>query len=470
MTYSLSLANIVPSASAFVVRVNTTTRSVSKVVVSGTKVQLTLASNVAAGDVVTVAYTKPTRNQIQSTTGAQAATISAQTVTNNVIAAVPVYVSSVIANATPSLLEMTYSLTLANKVPAISAFAVTVNSATRSVTKVAVSGTRVQLTLGSPVVSGDVVVVSYTRPATNPLQTASGGMAVNIAGKPVTNNTVNRDPVISITSPANNTPFVSPANITITASASDSDGTITLVEFYNGTTKLGSASAVPWSFAWDNVEEGTYSLTATVTDNRNARIVSSAISVTVTAAPVSINQPPVVTISSPTKGNEYETPTNIDIAVAASDPDGSISRVVLYNGSTKLVELTNAPYLYTWKNVKTGNYSIKAFAYDNLNATATSSVIEFKVGGGPVYDANSEIINLYPNPNDGNFSIEFLQPIEDEKCKIVITDLGGKQVSIVPVLEGETIKHFNLSYIKSGIYIMMVISKGILVTKKFIKY
>ena len=156
--------------------------------------------------------------------------------------------------------------------------------------------------------------------------------------------------------------------------------------------------------------------------------------------------------------------------VTASDPDGTISKVELYNGSSKITELTSAPYMYTWKGVNTGKYSIKAVAYDNKNATAISSPIEFIVGDGSVYDANSEIINLYPNPNNGNFTIEFLQPLEDEKYKIVISDLGGNQISNMPLQEGETLKHFDLANIKSGMYVMMVVSKGILVTKKFIKY
>ena len=100
----------------------------------------------------------------------------------------------------------------------------------------------------------------------------------------------------------------------------------------------------------------------------------------------------------------------LNIEVVASDPDGTISKVELYNGSAKLVELSSAPYLYSWKDVDTGTYSINAVAYDNLNATTTSSLIEFTVVDNSRYDANSEILNLYPNPNDGNFSIEFIVP------------------------------------------------------------
>ena len=86
--------------------------------------------------------------------------------------ALPVYISSVVENATPSLLEMTYNMTLANVVPAASAFSVRVNSAARTVNTVAISGTKVLLTLASPIVYGDVVTVSYTKPSANPLQTA----------------------------------------------------------------------------------------------------------------------------------------------------------------------------------------------------------------------------------------------------------------------------------------------------------
>ena len=189
MTYNLALANIVPSASAFTVRVNSASRTVTAVAISGTKVNLTLASPVAYGETVTVAYTKPATNPLQTTAGGQASTMAAQTVTNNVAAppAVPVYLSSVIENAAPALLSMTYNLALANIVPSASAFAVRVNSVSRTVTAVSISGTKVNLTLASPVAYGETVTVAYTKPAANPLQTTAGGQAVTIAAQTVTN-------------------------------------------------------------------------------------------------------------------------------------------------------------------------------------------------------------------------------------------------------------------------------------------
>ncbi len=59
------------------------------------------------------------------------------------------------------------------------------------------------------------------------------------------------------------------------------DGSITLVEFYNGSTRLGSKSAAPYSFTWNNVGSGTYTLTVIATDDENAKTTSSAISISV---------------------------------------------------------------------------------------------------------------------------------------------------------------------------------------------
>ena len=106
-----------------------------------------------------------------------------------VLKSLPVYVSSVIENATPTILEMTYSLTLANIVPAASSFAVTVGGVARTVNSVAISDKKVLLTLSSAVVKGDVVKVAYTKPVTNPLQTADGLQAASLTtAQDVTNN------------------------------------------------------------------------------------------------------------------------------------------------------------------------------------------------------------------------------------------------------------------------------------------
>ncbi len=92
----------------------------------------------------------------------------------------------------------------------------------------------------------------------------------------------NQLPTIGITSPANGAEYAEFDNISITANASDPDGYITQVEFYNGNNLLGVDNASPYQYDWQNLSEGNYTLTAKATDNRGAVVTSSPIYITVT--------------------------------------------------------------------------------------------------------------------------------------------------------------------------------------------
>lgn len=99
---------------------------------------------------------------------------------------------------------------------------------------------------------------------------------------------VNQTPNVSITSPANNATFTAPALITINVTAADADGTVSKVEFYNGTTLLGSDATSPFSYTWNSVPSGTYTITAIATDNSGAT--------TSAAITVVVNDPPGFTL------------------------------------------------------------------------------------------------------------------------------------------------------------------------------
>ena len=72
-----------------------------------------------------------------------------------------------------------------------SSFVVTVNGVKREVTSVSISGIKVLLTLSSPVVYGDVITVSYIKPAINQLKKATGETAVSFSiPQPVKNKLV----------------------------------------------------------------------------------------------------------------------------------------------------------------------------------------------------------------------------------------------------------------------------------------
>jgi beta-glucanase (GH16 family) len=114
----------------------------------------------------------------------------------------------------------------------------------------------------------------------------TGGGAANLA------------PTVSLTAPANGASFTAPASINITATAADTDGTISKVDFYNGNTLLGSDATSPYSYSWTNVPAGNYTISAVATDNGGLTTTSATRSVSVTAsAPnLALNRP--VTVSS----------------------------------------------------------------------------------------------------------------------------------------------------------------------------
>jgi hypothetical protein len=91
----------------------------------------------------------------------------------------------------------------------------------------------------------------------------------------------NQPPSVSLTDPASGATFTAPASIMLKATASDSDGTITRVDFYQGSTLLGSDSTSPYSLSWNSVIAGSYSLTAVARDSGGASTVSSTRDITV---------------------------------------------------------------------------------------------------------------------------------------------------------------------------------------------
>ena len=101
----------------------------------------------------------------------------------------------------------------------------------------------------------------------------------------------NTPPTVALTAPASGATFTAPATINLAASASDPDGTITSVQFFSGTTLLGTDTTAPFTFSWTNVPAGSYSVTARATDNAGASTVSAAATVTVTAATPSLPAP-----------------------------------------------------------------------------------------------------------------------------------------------------------------------------------
>ncbi|UOB16797.1 glycosyl hydrolase family 18 protein [Abyssalbus ytuae] len=189
----------------------------------------------------------------------------------------------------------------------------------------------------------------------------------------------NTPPSVTITSPQTGATFDAGSNISITANASDSDGSITKVEFYNGSTLLGEKTSTPYTFSWNNVSAGSYSIIVKAYDNEGS---TSTNSVNITVNGIGGNELPTVSITSPLSGDTFTAGSTITISANASDSDGSISKVEFYNGTTLLGEQATSPYTFNWANVAAGSYTINVKAIDNENGIGTASVSITVNGGG----------------------------------------------------------------------------------------
>ncbi|WP_438444164.1 pectinesterase family protein [Gorillibacterium sp. sgz5001074] len=88
---------------------------------------------------------------------------------------------------------------------------------------------------------------------------------------------------------------------------------------------------------------------------------------------------PHAAIVSPTDNTIAEEGTDVDIAAAASDPDGTVAKVEFYLGDSLLGVDTEAPYTFTWKQVRDGTYFLTVRAVDNSGTSTQSSNVAVHV-------------------------------------------------------------------------------------------
>ncbi len=187
----------------------------------------------------------------------------------------------------------------------------------------------------------------------------------------------NRLPTVSITTPTSGAAYSAPATVNVQASASDTDGTVSRVEFYRGSTLIGTDTTSPYTYSWANAAAGSYTLTARAYDNNGGVATSAGVNISIGSTS---NQLPTVAITAPVSGATLTAPASVTITASASDTDGTIASVDFYVGSQLIGSDTSAPYTAAWNNVAAGSYSLTARARDNGGATRTSTAVSVTVG------------------------------------------------------------------------------------------
>lgn len=189
----------------------------------------------------------------------------------------------------------------------------------------------------------------------------------------------NLPPTISITSPADNSRWHSPAAVAVQASANAVEANdIVRVELYLNGTLQGQDTTSPFGFSL-TLGVGTHTLLAKAIDSQNAATDSASRTLTVS----DINEPPTVSITNPANGANFPSlPQGLYINAAASGPEvnGSVSKVEFYVNGTLVGTDTAAPYFHYLPTLGNGTHTLSAKAYDQLNASTTSSPVLITVG------------------------------------------------------------------------------------------
>jgi len=98
----------------------------------------------------------------------------------------------------------------------------------------------------------------------------------------------NLPPSVTLTNPVAGTVFAAPANVTLWATATDSDGTVTNVQFLVGTNLVANVATAPFTATTNNLAAGSYTLSAIASDNLGATATNTVSISVVTPVPLTV--------------------------------------------------------------------------------------------------------------------------------------------------------------------------------------
>lgn len=172
-------------------------------------------------------------------------------------------------------------------------------------------------------------------------------------------------PQVTITAPTDGQVVLAGSNNEITANASDSDGTVTQVEFFANNDRLGVVTQAPYSVTWNATLIGANQLKAVATDNDN-NTSESVVNVNVSDKDL------VISLTSPSAGQTVGLGKNLALSADATSLTSGMKQVdFMVNGAVVATD-TTAPYSANWTPAAIGQFTVSAQAVDLAGSTALS--------------------------------------------------------------------------------------------------
>ncbi len=97
--------------------------------------------------------------------------------------------------------------------------------------------------------------------------------------------------------------------------------------------------------------------------------------------------PLAVTLSSPAPSERFDAGATVTMSAAVAGGDGRVAKVEFYQGSHLLGADTVAPWVYGWRSVSSGMYTLTARATDKAGAVYVSAPVTIRVGNAELYRA-----------------------------------------------------------------------------------
>lgn len=195
----------------------------------------------------------------------------------------------------------------------------------------------------------------------------------------------NLPPTVVLNPPTGGMAVPAGSPIPLVATALDSDGFITKVDFYIGETLLGTAPSLPvlpgfppapFYFLWQPAVEGVYLVSARATDNSGAVTVSNVESVVVGSG--TSDTPPTITLRRPLSGEVFSQASQIVLEADATD-DGQTITVEFFDLGVSVGKVSTPPYVLTLPTLGAGVHILSAVATDGTGNTTTSDPVPIRI-------------------------------------------------------------------------------------------
>ena len=209
---------------------------------------------------------------------------------------------------------------------------------------------------------------SLTAKATDNVGATQSSAAVTIT---VVNNV---PPTAVLTVPVNGQSFFAGQPVTLAATASDSDGAVSKVEFVVDGLTIGALASPPFTQTWTPVAAGSHAVQARATDNAGAVTTSASVTINVNQ-----NAAPITAITAPTSNQAFAIGQAITITAAASDPDGTVAKLEFLADGAVIGSLTASPFTKVWSGATAGPHVLTVRATDNVGAITLSTPVAITV-------------------------------------------------------------------------------------------